>query len=98
MKRLHRVMCTMGLILWDILSAVLSVYGGFRLKFGVYASMPAHFANSLFLYMAIIAGMIILGNLLFDCYNTLWRYVGLSEFFRLACSVGSICVIIIRCV
>lgn len=85
----------MGLILWDVLSAVLSVYGGFRLKFGVYASMPAHFANSLFLYMAIIAGMIILGNLLFDCYNTLWRYVGLSEFFRLACSVGSICVIII---
>ncbi|HJB25825.1 MAG TPA: polysaccharide biosynthesis protein [Firmicutes bacterium] len=95
MKKLHRVFSTTGLILWDILSAVLSVYGGFRLKFGVYPSMPAHFARSLLLYMAVIAGMIILGNLLFDCYNTLWKYVGVSEFFRLACSVGTICVVIL---
>ncbi len=89
------MLCTIGLVLWDIVSAALSVYGGVRLKFGTYPTMPAQFAKSLLLYIAVIAGMIILGNLLFDCYNTLWRYVSVSEFFRLACSVGCVCALIL---
>lgn len=95
MRRLYRILCTIGLILWDAVSAALSVYGGFRLKFGVYPLLPAHFAQRLILYIAVIAGMIILGNLLFDCYNTLWKFVEVSEFFRLACSVGSVCVVVL---
>lgn len=95
MRRLYRVLCTIGLIFWDAVSAALAVYGGFRLKFGVYPLLPAHFAERLIPYIAAIAGMVVLGNLLFDCYNTLWKFVGVSEFFRLACSVGSVGVVVL---
>ena len=87
MKKANRIFYISSLVLWDFLCTWFSVQISFKLKFGFFREIPQYYLNNQGSYILFCALVIIGLNIIFRCYNSVWRHAGLSEVIRQVISV-----------
>lgn len=69
------------LVLFDICSVCLSIWLGFRLRFG-FGVLPRLYASNLIYYMLIMSLVGLMSNIILHCYSSIWRYFGYKDLLR----------------
>ena len=83
MQRIRKAVPVILLMLWDIVSAGLSVYAAFALCYWIDSGVPDYYTNNQFLYMIGVALVVVFFNAVFGNYSSVWRSFGINEVYRL---------------
>ena len=70
------------IVLMDVLSVCLAIWLGFRLRFGLFGSLPRLYASNMIFYMLIMSLVGLMSNIILHCYSSVWRYFGYKDLLR----------------
>lgn len=82
LKKYSNIVNLAVLVAWDLISVYLSIFIGFKLRFGVVGELPPRYASGMVYYVLIISLAALLSNTVLRCYGTVWRYFGQRDIFR----------------
>lgn len=71
-----------ALIVWDVIAVYLSIFVGFKLRFGIVGSLPRLYSNNMIYYMLIMTLVVLLSNTVMRCYSSIWRYFSYKDCLR----------------
>ncbi len=95
MRRVYKAFLTVMLVLWDVLSVIISILLGLRLRYGFGRDLPGFYIRYFWIIIFICCGLAVLLNILFRCYSGILKYMGIPEVSRQVFSVITFCIILI---
>ena len=94
MDQLVRRLSTLLLVIWDILSVIVSVYLAVRLVY--VTGLPPFYSTYFWGFAGGLSAVLVLFNLLFGCYNRVWSSLGFRDImFQLMTGVMNVGVLFV---
>lgn len=87
MGKKYRILYTVLMITWDVISVWFAVVLGFRLRFGFVGDLPALYGDNLLFYSLVICIVSLISNLAFNSYSSVWSHASTTEVIKQICAV-----------
>jgi FlaA1/EpsC-like NDP-sugar epimerase len=83
MRKFHKTMTTLMLVLWDVFAVAISIIIGFGLKFGfTNKELTLSYYQSQWEFFILSTIVVLLSNFACRCYSNVWKHAGVTEYLR----------------
>lgn len=86
-KRAKRLASGLILAFWDVLTVTVSIYIALKLRFPSMPDPPISYTEHMLIYIPLAAGIMVLFNMIFGCYASIWKYIDMVDVLRQIASV-----------